>query len=302
MAARPSCTGGPRFDRPSSGRRSAPRSSHPSRPRRARRSRRPARGGSSSARPGPSMRRPDLVEERQRSRVPLERDAHEVAQRGLGLAFDVGRQAKRRDRLDVEPLVGLEQLDRLERDPRPLVRSAPGSARTGPRRAAAPSGTARRTRAPGRTRRSGRPPAAGRARRAGASRTSARPGRAPWPHRAARRRVGAGCTAARRRGAPRATGRRAPRDTRPLRPTSSESRRLSQACPTLTWVTTSKVRPRASATVSSANGSRLPPSREVGRRTPLAIALSLPPVGVMRVRTRSASPRSNRERTIASVV
>ena len=50
----------------------------------------------------------------------------------------------------------------------------------------------------------------------------------------------------------------------------------SQAWPTLTWVTTSKVRPRASATVSSANGSRLPPSREVGRRTPLAIALSLP--------------------------
>ena len=55
-------------------------------------------------------------------------------------------------------------------------------------------------------------------------------------------------------------------------------------------------------TVSSANGSRLPPRREVGRRTPLAMALSLPPVGVMSVRTRSASPRSNLDRTIASVV
>ena len=60
---------------------------------------------------------------------------------------------------------------------------------------------------------------------------------------------------------------------------SSESRRFSQAWPTLTWVTTSNVRPRASATVSSANGSRLPPSRDVGRRTPLAIALILPRAG-----------------------
>ena len=68
------------------------------------------------------------------------------------------------------------------------------------------------------------------------------------------------------------------------------------------WVTTSKVRPRASETVSSANGSRLPPSREVVRRTPLAIAFSLPLAGVMSVRTRSASPRSKRESTMASVV
>jgi hypothetical protein len=71
---------------------------------------------------------------------------------------------------------------------------------------------------------------------------------------------------------------------------SSESRRFSQAWPTLTWVTTSNVRPRARRTFSSANGSRLPPIRDVGRRMPLAIALILPPVGVIRVRIRSASP------------
>ena len=56
------------------------------------------------------------------------------------------------------------------------------------------------------------------------------------------------------------------------------------------------------ATCSSANGSRLPPIREVGLRMPLAIALSLPIPGVISVRTRSASPRSNRDSTIASVV
>ena len=56
---------------------------------------------------------------------------------------------------------------------------------------------------------------------------------------------------------------------------SSESRRFSQACPTLTWVTTSNVRPRASATVSSANGSRLPPSRDVGPADPLGDRLEL---------------------------
>ena len=38
-----------------------------------------------------------------------------------------------------------------------------------------------------------------------------------------------------------------------------------------------------------------------GRRTPLAIALSLPSCGVSSVRTRSASPSSKRDRTIASV-
>ena len=68
------------------------------------------------------LRRPDLVEERERARVAFERPADELAEGGLGLAFDVGREAERRDRLDVEPLVGLEQLERLEADRRPVVR------------------------------------------------------------------------------------------------------------------------------------------------------------------------------------
>ena len=54
--------------------------------------------------------------------------------------------------------------------------------------------------------------------------------------------------------------------------------------------------------VDNLKGSRLPPRRDVGRQMPLAMTLSLPPVGVMTVRTRSASPRSKRERTMASVV
>ena len=68
-----------------------------------------------AGRPRPAWAAPDLVEEGQRPGVALERDADELAQRGLGLALDVGREPQRRDRLDVEALVGLEQLDRLER-------------------------------------------------------------------------------------------------------------------------------------------------------------------------------------------
>ena len=165
-----------------------------------------------------SMRRPDLVEERQRAGVALERGPDEVAQRGLGLALDAGRQAERGDRLDVEALVGLEQLERLEREAGAIVGRARDSARTGCRRAAGPSGTARRPRGPGRIRRSGRPPAAGRVRRGGASRTSAPPGPVPSRRRAVRTPAGAACRAVRRRGAPRATGRRVPPGTRPSRP------------------------------------------------------------------------------------
>ena len=140
------------------------------------------------------------------------------------------------------------------------------------------------------------------ARRRGASRTSAPRAPAPCRRRAARRRAAAARTAA--RPAWRSSSERSASSARyhAVAALSSESRRCSQACPTLTWVTTSNVRPRASATLSSANGSRLPPRRDVGRRTPLAIALSLPSAGVISVRTRSASPRSNRDRTMASVV
>ena len=71
------------------------------------------------------------------------------------------RPAARRSaamRLDVEALVGLEQLERLERQPGPVVRRAGAALAQRRRRAAAPSGTARPTRASGRTRRSDRPP------------------------------------------------------------------------------------------------------------------------------------------------
>ena len=68
--------------------------------------------------------RTDLVEERQRARLALQGAADELAQRGLRLALDRRRQAERRDRLDVEPLVGLEQLERLERERAPFVRRA----------------------------------------------------------------------------------------------------------------------------------------------------------------------------------
>ena len=91
----------------------------------------------------------------------------------------VGARRSAAMRLDVEPLVGLEQLERLERQAGPVVRRPRAALAQDPAERRAPSGTARRTRGPGRTRRSGRPRAACRARRAGASRTSAPPGRAP---------------------------------------------------------------------------------------------------------------------------
>jgi hypothetical protein len=49
---------------------------------------------------------------------------------------------------------------------------------------------------------------------------------------------------------------------------------LSHAWMTSTCDMLSNVRPWARATRCSANGSRLPPRRDVGRRTPFAIALS----------------------------
>ena len=101
--------------------------------------------------------------------------------------------------------------------------------------------------------------------------------------------------------APRATGRRARRGTRPSPRSRGCPAAAARRGPTWTSVTTSNVRPRASATRSSANGSSEPPRRDVGRRIPFAIALSLPSCGVISVRMRSASPRSKRERTMASV-
>ena len=244
----------------------------------------------------------DLVEEGQRARVALEGAADELAQGGLGLALDGRGLAQAGDRLDVQALVGLQELERLERQAGPVVRRA---------RAALAHDAAER-----------RDPAEPLVRLEDAVAFDAAihlgslaelieqvhlvPARdAARRHPGVQQLVGPleeRVQRFRRRAAPRGSGRSARRGTTPSRPISSESRRTSQACPTRTSVTTSKVRPRARPTVSSANGSRLPPSREVGRRTPLAIALSLPPVGVMSVRTRSASPRSNLDRTIASVV
>ena len=188
----------------------------------------------------------DLVEERERARVTLEGDPHEVAHRGLDLALRALGEPERGERLDVQPLVRLEQLERLERQRRPGPCPVPGSGRTRRRPAAAPSGTTRSPRASGRTRRSGPPRAAGPARRRGASRTSARPGRAPCRRRAARRRGAAGRTAARPRAAPRGSGPRARRGTTRSRRSRAGRAGPSHAWPTRTSVTTSNVRPRAS--------------------------------------------------------
>src|SRR5258706_9963786 len=69
-----------------------------------------------------SGRRANLVEERERSGFAFERPAHELAQRRLGLGLDRRGQTERGDRLDVETLVGLEQLEGIQRQARALVR------------------------------------------------------------------------------------------------------------------------------------------------------------------------------------
>ena len=115
------------------------------------------------------------------------------------------------------------------------------------------------------------------------------------------RRDAAGRTPGRRRLAP---PRRAPPArpcTRPSPSTAARSRSRSHASETCAWVMTSNVRPRTSSSCSSANGSTAPPIRLPGRRTPFAIARILPSWGVSRVSTRSASPSSNRDSTMAAV-
>ena len=156
----------------------------------------------------------DLVQEGQRagSRSRATRMKSRIA--ALHLALDGVGQAERRDRLDVQALVRLEQLEGVEREAGAL-RRRPGAA---PAQDAAqrrdPAERARSPPASGRTRRSDPPPAAGPARPRGASRTSGRRGRAPCRRPAARRRGGAARRAAPPRGAPRGCGPRAPRGTR----------------------------------------------------------------------------------------
>ena len=105
-----------------------------------------------------------------------------------------------------------------------------------------------------------------------------------------------------RRAAPRASGRSARRGT-----TRSPRTRASRAGP----ARHARPAPRSRHRTCGRGRGRRSARRTVrgcrrgatsGRRTPLAIALSLPPVGVMSVRTRSASPRSNLDSTMASVV
>src|SRR4029079_19522422 len=64
---------------------------------------------------------PDLVEEGQRASLPLERVADEVAEGALALPLGLGREAKRGDRLHVLALVGLEELQGLEAETRPIA-------------------------------------------------------------------------------------------------------------------------------------------------------------------------------------
>ena len=58
--------------------------------------------------------RPNLVKEGQRAGLTLEDVPHEIAQRGLHLRLDLRGQAKTGERLDVEALVGLEHLERVQ--------------------------------------------------------------------------------------------------------------------------------------------------------------------------------------------
>ncbi len=58
--------------------------------------------------------RPDLVEERKRSRLALQRVADELAHRGLDLALGRLSEAESGDRLDIESLIGLEELQAVE--------------------------------------------------------------------------------------------------------------------------------------------------------------------------------------------
>ena len=129
------------------------------------------------------------------------------------------------------------------------------------RRALAPSGSAPLPRGCGRTRRSDRAPAARRACRRAPTRTSARRARAPSGRRAAGRRAAGARRPGARRHAPRRPGRTSSPTYQAVAVDSRPSRSASQAWRTETWVTTSRLRPRARTTSSSANGSTLPPIR-----------------------------------------
>ena len=72
-------------------------------------------------------RLPDLVEEGEGAGLPLQGLADEVAQRRLDLALDRGGQAELGQGLDVEALVGLEQLQSLQGEAGAVVRR-PGTA------------------------------------------------------------------------------------------------------------------------------------------------------------------------------
>src|SRR5262245_56443558 len=66
--------------------------------------------------PDPLDRRgANLVEECQRARFALQREGQELAHRDLDLALGLGSDAERRQRLDVEALIRLQELERLER-------------------------------------------------------------------------------------------------------------------------------------------------------------------------------------------
>ena len=205
------------------------------------------------------------------------------------LSTAAGRRSARQ-RFDVQALVRLQELERLQGEACPIGRRARAARAEDAAQWRDPAEAIRPPPACDRIRRSG-PPRAGRpARRPDASRTSAPHGPNSSPRPAARRRGGAARTAPRLRGAPRGSGPPARPGTRPWPPTRASRAGAARRGSTCTCVTTSNVRPRARATRSSASGSSEPPSRLFVRRTPLAIALSLPWAGVKRVMIRSASP------------
>ena len=198
---------------------------------------------------GPSVRvgrLADLVEEREGSGLALQGLSRRSRAAPPRSRARPGGQAELGERFDIQALVRLQQLEGVEGG---SVRRAAdrGSAGRTP-----PSGGTQRNRSSDSSMRShsthrstsGRMPSS--SSRCISYQRATRPGCHPR-HPGARRRGAGARTGVGPRGAPRACRSASSAIYQAVAANSRESRRLSQACPTTTWVTTSKVRPRARA-------------------------------------------------------
>ena len=198
----------------------------------------------------------------------------------LDLALDRLGEPQGRDRLDVQPLVRLEQLERLERQPSPGPRPGRDSGRT----ATPPSGGTQRNVSVASSIRShsthrstsGRWPSS--SARCISYQRATRPGAMPGVEQL----VGAAQEGVQRLRRVALLELRSASSARyqAVAALSRRSRSRSQAWPTWTSVTTSNVRPaRERHAQLRERLEAMPPRRDVGRRIPFAIALSLPSYG-----------------------